>query len=113
MSLCLQWRWRWASRPRTTPTRKLSPSMGDVVDRQPYALAVADSSYDWYRSRAILARRAYRLADSAIVVLSAAVPLAAILAPGDAYIAGVLGFGVVVISGMASLHQWRDNYYRF
>jgi hypothetical protein len=78
-----------------------------------YSVALADGSYDWYKKHAIRARRAYKTAESALVVVAAAIPTSAVLIADSNVIPAVLGAIVVVISGLRSVFHWQDNYLRF
>ncbi|MFF6994813.1 DUF4231 domain-containing protein [Streptomyces sp. NPDC008313] len=78
-----------------------------------YAMDVADGSYAWYRTAAIKARRYFRLTEVLQLLLSAAIPVSAVLRPGNAQIPAVLGGLVVVITGLRSAFHWQDDYLRF
>jgi hypothetical protein len=39
-----------------------------------YAMALANSSYDWYRKAATRSRRYYRVSETALLIVSAAIP---------------------------------------
>jgi hypothetical protein len=78
-----------------------------------YALGVADSSFEWYRSRSILTRRAFRISEVLLLLISAAIPLLAVLLPGNTIVPAVLGASIVVITGMRSAFHWRENYLRY
>jgi hypothetical protein len=87
------------------PNRETVPS--------PYALTVADDSYSWYRRAAGKARRFYRLSECLQLVLSAAVPVSAVLSPGDAKVPAILGTLIVIVTGLRSIFHWHDDYLRF
>ena len=76
-------------------------------------MAVANSSFDWYRSHAIRSRRWYRATESAMLILSAAIPVTAVLAPSSTAPAAVIGAVLVIVSGLRSVFHWRDNYLRY
>ncbi|TMR96125.1 DUF4231 domain-containing protein [Nonomuraea basaltis] len=78
-----------------------------------YALTLADESYAWYRRAAGKARRFYRLSESLQLVLSAAVPVSAVLTPGDAKAPAILGGLIVIVTGLRSVFHWHDDYLRF
>ncbi len=78
-----------------------------------YAVKIADESYNWYKAAAIRSRRLYKIYESMMIVVSAAVPLAAIINPGNSVIPGVLGAVVVVVSGLRAVFHWQENYLRF
>ncbi|MGW1214126.1 DUF4231 domain-containing protein [Streptomyces sp. NPDC002499] len=87
---------------------------GTVVDTEPgYAMKVANGSYDWYRSAAIKARRYFRLTEALQLLLSAAIPVSAVIAPSNAQVPAVLGGVVVVITGLRAVFHWQDDYLRF
>jgi hypothetical protein len=78
-----------------------------------YALEVADTSFGWYRSAAIRARRLYRVTEIGVLLVSAAIPVVAAIQPDTAVVPAVLGAVVVVLSGLRGLFHWQDNYLRF
>jgi len=78
-----------------------------------YAMSKADESYTWYRRAAIRSRTGYRISETSVLVLSAAIPAAAAIVPHSAIIPAVLGAIVVVISGLRAVFHWQDNYLRF
>nr|WP_225311227.1 DUF4231 domain-containing protein [Microbispora cellulosiformans] len=78
-----------------------------------YALQVADESHKWYARASIKARRYYRLSEVMQLLISAAIPLAAALIPGNARIPAVLGATLVVSTGLKSIFHWHDDYLRF
>lgn len=78
-----------------------------------YAIGVADSSYGWYRSRAILTRRAHRLSELVLLVVSATIPVSAVLSPDNTTVPAILGAIIVVLSGVKSAFHWHENFLRF
>jgi hypothetical protein len=76
-------------------------------------MGVASGSYEWYRSHAIHSRRAYRISETAILIVSAAIPAAAAIAPHSAIAPAVLGALTVILSGLRAVFHWQDNYLRF
>jgi hypothetical protein len=78
-----------------------------------YAMALANESYDWYRGAAIRSRRAYKISETAILLVSAAIPLSIAVAPHNTVIPATLGALAVVGSGLRSVYHWQDNYVRF
>jgi hypothetical protein len=78
-----------------------------------YALRVADDSYGWYQGAAIKARRYYRLSEIMQLVISASIPVSAILIPNDAKVPAILGAILVVLTGLKSIFHWHDDYLRF
>lgn len=88
------------------------PAVPDVAGPD-YARSIADSSYDWYRVHALRARRSHRLSEVLFLVISAAIPVSAVLLPERAWIPAVLGSMLVVLSGLRSVYHWHENYVRF
>jgi hypothetical protein len=78
-----------------------------------YAVKLADESYDWYRTAAIRSRRAYKISEALIIVVSAAVPASAVVSPDNATAPAIFGAVVVVLTGLRSVFHWQDNYMRF
>ncbi|MFE6622523.1 DUF4231 domain-containing protein [Streptomyces sp. NPDC057740] len=78
-----------------------------------YAMRVADGSYAWYHRAALRARRAFRLTEILVLLVSAAIPVSAVLASTNAEVPAVLGGVVVVITGLRSVFHWQDDYLRF
>ncbi|WP_396126840.1 DUF4231 domain-containing protein [Amycolatopsis sp. FBCC-B4732] len=78
-----------------------------------YASRIANESYEWYRNRAILTRRAYRLSEMMLLVISASIPVVAVFFPHSSTISAVLGGVIVITSGSQSLFHWHENYLRF
>ena len=76
-------------------------------------MKVADGSYDWYRTAAIRARRYFRLTETLMLLISAAIPVSAVISPEDAQVPAVLGGVIVVITGLRSVFHWQDDYLRF
>lgn len=78
-----------------------------------YAMTIANGSYDWYRAAAIRSRRYYRVSETSLLVVSAAVPAAAAISPHNAIAPAILGAVAVVIAGLRMIFHWQDNYLRF
>ena len=78
-----------------------------------YAMSIANSSYGWYRSAAIRSRRWYRVSETAVLVVAAAIPATAAIMPHNAIAPAVLGALVVILSGLRTIFHWQDNYLRF
>jgi hypothetical protein len=74
---------------------------------------LAGASYAWYRTAAIRSRYAYRISETLILVLSAAIPVSAVIAINNATAPAILGGLVVVASGLRAIFHWHDNYLRF
>jgi hypothetical protein len=78
-----------------------------------YAMNIANGSYAWYRAAAIRSRRMYRVSETAVLIVAAAIPATAAVAPHNAIISAVLGAIVVILSGLRAIFHWQDNYLRF
>lgn len=78
-----------------------------------YAMGIANGSYAWYRTAAIRSRRLYHVSELAVLIVAAAIPATAAIAPHDAIASAVLGSIVVILSGLRSIFHWQDNYLRF
>lgn len=87
--------------------------MTDETEPPSYAMRIADGSFAWYRTAAIRARRLYRSAEISVIVVSALVPLSAVVLPGNTIVTAALGSAVVVITGLRSVFHWHENYLRF
>jgi hypothetical protein len=94
--------------PYTTAERE-SEAVGEVG----YAMGLANDSYDWYRDHAIRSRGAYKISETLLLIVSAAIPTSAAIAPDDAILPAVLGAVVVVLVGLRAVFHWQDNYLRF
>ncbi|WP_369274575.1 DUF4231 domain-containing protein [Streptomyces sp. R11] len=93
-----------------TPPR----SGGSSPDTGPgYAMRVANGSYGWYHKAAIRARRNFRLTETLLLLVSASIPVSAVISPGTAEVPAILGGVVVVITGLRSVFHWQDDYLRF
>ena len=77
-----------------------------------YAMSIADNSYAWYQAAAVRSRRMYRVSESTVLAVSAAIPVAAAVAPHNAITPAVLGAIVVIISGLRAVFHWQENYLR-
>lgn len=97
-----------ADEPTTTPR-----SGGSAEDGPGYAMSLANRSYDWYQGAAGRARRNFRLSETLLLLVSAAIPVSAVLWSKNAEIPAVLGGIVVVITGLRSVFHWQDDYLRF
>jgi hypothetical protein len=78
-----------------------------------YALNLAKNSYEWYRAAAIRSRRLYRISETVLLLVSAAIPASAAIEPGNSIVPAILGSVVVVLSGLRAVFHWQDNYLRF
>lgn len=76
-------------------------------------MRVANGSYDWYHRAAIRARRNFRLTETLLLLVSASIPVSAVISPGTAEVPAILGGIVVVITGLRSVFHWQDDYLRF
>ncbi|MFE5811797.1 DUF4231 domain-containing protein [Streptomyces sp. NPDC056479] len=87
---------------------------GATPDAGPgYAMRVANGSYDWYRGAAIRARRYFRLTETLLLLVSASIPVSAVISSRNAVVPAILGGVVVVITGLRSVFHWQDDYLRF
>ncbi|MFJ7077066.1 DUF4231 domain-containing protein [Streptomyces sp. NPDC098781] len=90
------------------------PRSGGSPDTEPgYAMRVADGSYAWYRDAAVRARRYFRMTETLLLLVSAAIPVSAVVSSRNALVPAVLGGVVVVITGLRSVFHWQDDYLRF
>jgi hypothetical protein len=80
---------------------------------QSYAMGLADGSYEWYKRAAIRSRKWYRVSETLILTLSAAIPTSAALDTSNVVAPAILGGLVVVLAGLRSIFHWQDNYLRF
>ena len=85
--------------------------MGEQVPGR--GLALANASYDWYRTAAIRSRRWYKTTEVAMLALSASIPVIAAIDPGSSVLLAVIGAVLVVGSGLRSVFHWQDNYLRY
>lgn len=76
-------------------------------------MGVADQSYAWYLRAAQRSRSAHRINEIGTVVVSAAIPVVAVVAPDAPAITAVLGAVLVVIAGARAVFKWQENYLRF
>lgn len=90
----------------------MTPTSSDVPPDD-YALGLADGSHAWYRGAAIKARRYHRLVETLQLLVSAAIPVSAVVWSGDTRLPAVLGGAVVVLTGLRSTFHWHDDYLRF
>ncbi|MFJ5015477.1 DUF4231 domain-containing protein [Streptomyces griseoluteus] len=84
-----------------------------AVSSAGYAMSLADGSYTWYRQAAIKARRLHRVAETLLLLVSAAIPVSAVVSPHDTTTPAVLGSVVVVLTGLRALFHWHEDYVRF
>jgi hypothetical protein len=82
-------------------------------DNDTYAIKIADESYGWYKSHAIRSRRLHKGTESFLIATSAAIPVAALVAPGNSIVPGVLGAIVGIVSGLRAVFHWQENYLRY
>ena len=93
----------------TTPVEDKGGS-GEEVG---YAMRLANDSYDWYKARAAHSRAAYKVSETALLIVSAAIPTNAAIFPDDVIVPALLGGVVVVLAGLRAVFHWQDNYLRF
>lgn len=90
-----------------------APGAGAGTGEVPYALRLADESHARYVKSAAKARRYYRLSETSLLFVAAAIPATAVIRPGHAEIPAVLGAVVVFLSGLRSLFHWPEDYTRY
>jgi hypothetical protein len=76
-------------------------------------MTLANDSYDWYRAHAIRSRKSYRISETAVLIVSAAIPAAAAVSPHSAIVPAMLGATAVILSGLRAVFHWQDNYLRY
>lgn len=91
----------------------MTRSAGDAAPHSDYAEGLADASYEWYRSHAIRSRRLHRVVEIGVLVIGAAIPTAAVIAPDVTKLPAVLGALIIVCSGLRSIFHWQENFVRF
>jgi len=88
--------------------------IGEALPADPgYAMSIANGSYGWYRTAAIRSRRWYRISETSVLIVAAAIPATAAIRPHNAIVPAVLGAVVVILSGLRAIFHWQDNYLRF
>ena len=83
------------------------------ADEEGYAIKLANESYRWYRDHAIACRRGYRIQETVMLIVAAAIPVSAVLTHNDGRIPAVLGALVVILAGLRAIFHWQENYLRF
>lgn len=78
-----------------------------------YALSLADDSYAWYLGAAIRSRRAYKISETSLLGVTAAVPISAVIWPDSSLVPAIFGSVAVFIAGLRAIFHWHDNYLRF
>ena len=78
-----------------------------------YAMRLANESYDWYKARAAHCRAAYKVSETALLIVSASIPTTAAVFPDDVIVPALLGGVVVVLVGLRAVYHWQDNFLRF
>ena len=90
---------------RTAPTEVTAGSADEVG----YAMGLANDSYGWYKDRAAHARAAYKVSETALLIVSAAIPTSAAIFPDDVIVPALLGGVVVVLAGLRAVYHWQDS----
>lgn len=85
----------------------------DVSAEPSYAMSLANGSHEWYRTHAVRSRKGYRISETAVLLVSAAIPVAAAVSPHSAIVPAFLGAAAVILSGLRAVFHWQDNYLRF
>lgn len=91
----------------------MTDGQAEVSADPTYAMTIANGSYDWYRTRAIRSRTYFRISESSLLIISAAVPATAAIEPHNAIPPAILGAIVVILSGLRGVFHWQDNYLRY
>ena len=78
-----------------------------------YALSVADSSYEWYKRKAIVCKRAYRTLEMVLILVTGSIPVAAVLSRDSATLPGILGAVAGGLTGLRGLFSWQQNFVRY
>ncbi|MGI5487968.1 DUF4231 domain-containing protein [Microtetraspora malaysiensis] len=102
-----------AKTPQARRSENKAMTTNSFAESAEYALRVADESYRWYLRAAIKARRYHRLSEVIQLLISAAIPVSAVLIPDNAQTPAVLGAILVVLTGLKSIFHWQDDYLRF
>lgn len=96
------------------PVPETPPRSGGTPDAGPgYAMRVANGSYDWYSNAAVKARRYFRLTETLLLLVSASIPVSAVISSRNTVVPAILGGVIVVITGLRSVFHWQDDYLRF
>jgi hypothetical protein len=77
-----------------------------------YAQRLADDSFRWYKTAAIRARRAYKIIETLLLLVSASIPVSAVVS-NSAVTPAILGSVTVVLAGARAIFHWQENYLRF
>src|SRR5689334_23021688 len=99
------------SASRTAVTDLMGASGPRVTD-EGYAQRLADDSYGWYKAAATRARRAYKIIETLLLLVSASIPVAAVVS-NSAVTPAILGSVTVVLAGARAIFHWQENYLRF
>ena len=91
----------------------MGEALGEDEEMLAYAVATADSSYEWYRSHAIRSRRLFRSTELSLLLVSASIPIASSIGPLRDTIPSLLGALVFTLVGLRSVFHWQENYLRF
>lgn len=77
-----------------------------------YAQRLVDDSYRWYKAAATRARRAYKIIETLLLLVSASIPVSAVVS-NSAVPPAILGSVTVVLAGARAIFHWQENYLRF
>ena len=83
-----------------------------MSDHAGYAYEEAVRLKNWYASFCWCAKIRYQVSEVVLLIVSASVPVAGILAPGDARWAAILGAAVTALVGFRAVFHWRENWNR-
>ncbi len=102
-------RWRHPMRASTKPSARDEPAGAPVS----YARSEAERVFRWYERQARVSRFRFQISEMFLLVASAAVPVAGIMAPNDARPAAIIGAAVVVLTAFRSVFHLYDNWTKF
>jgi hypothetical protein len=97
-----------AEQPVSSAT--IPPAVGSAT--KPYALAALEESFDWYSKAAWRAKVGYWISEIALLVVAAAIPASAAFTDNQR-LPAALGAVVVVLTGLRTVFQWRDDWLGF
>jgi hypothetical protein len=102
-------RWRQPMSASTKPSARDEPAGAPVS----YARSEAERVFRWYERQARVSRFRFQISEVFLLIASAAVPVAGIMAPDDARPAAIIGAVVVVLTAFRSVFHLYDNWTKF
>jgi hypothetical protein len=87
-------------------------SVGQSLGSSTFAMKELEESFAYYVRNATSARFRYHTSEVALLVVSASVPVAALLA-SQRWVPATLGAVVVVIVGLRRVYSWHEDWLRF